>query len=74
MRLRTRALTCSALVLAGLVCWLAYGAIGSHVDEQGILREPFGLIPIGWLLVFAGVAGLTLSVALPWLIGRMRSR
>jgi hypothetical protein len=28
--------------------------IGSTIDEQGFLHEPFGLLPIGWLLIFVG--------------------
>ena len=32
-----------------LICMIAYQSIGSTVDEQGILHEPFALIPIGWI-------------------------
>jgi hypothetical protein len=41
----------------GLVCLAAYHLIGSYVDEQGVLVEPFALIPLSWLfLVLGGVA------------------
>lgn len=38
----------------GLACLLAFRVIGSSVDPDGFLREPFGLLPIGYLLVFVG--------------------
>lgn len=54
--LRHRPLWLSLLFLAGgLACWSAYASIGAEVDAQGALREPFALIPIGWLLFFASV-------------------
>lgn len=43
------------LLLAAVANWVAFGLIGSSVDEQGALQEPFGLIPIGWLFLFASV-------------------
>jgi hypothetical protein len=36
-------------------CWLSVNFIGSTVDSQGILHEPFFLVPIGWLFIFAGL-------------------
>ncbi|SFU01504.1 DUF3955 domain-containing protein [Sedimentitalea nanhaiensis] len=45
------------LGLAGLGCTLLYSVIGSSVDAQGVLREPFFLIPIGFAMVFLGVIG-----------------
>lgn len=45
----------SLLLLAfGGACLLAFNLIGSTIDAQGMLHEPFGLIPIGWLLIFGG--------------------
>lgn len=38
----------------GIMCWIAFNVIGSSVDAQGVLHEPFGLIPIGWLFVAIG--------------------
>ncbi len=37
------------------VCILAYNTIGSTVDADGFLQEPFFLIPIGWLLFLGGL-------------------
>lgn len=38
----------------GLSCLLAFRMIGSSIDSNNILQEPFGLLPIGYLLVFVG--------------------
>ena len=41
---------------------VAYQCIGSYVDVGGVLREPFGFIPIGWLSATAGVVLVSLGV------------
>ncbi|MEB3322183.1 MAG: DUF3955 domain-containing protein [Synechococcaceae cyanobacterium] len=51
----------SLLLLAGsAACWVAYRLIGVRVDADGILREAFPLIPIGYLL---GTAGIVTGIA-----------
>ncbi|MEZ9764268.1 hypothetical protein BH581_21775 [Vibrio splendidus] len=35
--------------ISGLLCFIAYNTIGSYVDENGLLVEPFGLIPLFWI-------------------------
>ena len=42
---------------------LAYGVIGSHVDADGWLHEPFALIPLAWL---SGLSGLVLLAVAAW--------
>jgi hypothetical protein len=37
------------LMASGILSWMAFLMIGSEVDAAGYLREPFALIPIGWL-------------------------
>jgi len=37
------------------ICGIAFNVIGSSVDEQGFLQEPFALIPIGWLAFLLGL-------------------
>lgn len=32
-----------------LGCTVAYKPIGQRIDDQGILQEPFALIPLGYL-------------------------
>jgi hypothetical protein len=58
----------SVTLLAGaFACWGGYLWIGAEVDADGILREPFALIPLGWMCL---IAALISGVA--WLF--MRSR
>jgi hypothetical protein len=38
-----------------------YTKIGASVGQDGILHEPFGLIPLAWLLDFVGLALLVLA-------------
>lgn len=51
------------LILAGLGCFLAFNLVGSTLDAQGMLHEPFALLPLGNLLIFMGL-GLGLLPAL----------
>lgn len=39
----------------GILSFLICGWIGSTVDEQGVLHEPFFLVPLGYLLFFIGI-------------------
>ncbi|WP_082725263.1 DUF3955 domain-containing protein [Burkholderia sp. RF4-BP95] len=48
---------CACFIFAGFACWIAFAAIGSEVDAQGVLHEPFALLPAGWLMVGIGVIG-----------------
>jgi Protein of unknown function (DUF3955) len=65
MRLRLVSIGLTLLLL-GFALLVAFRLIGSTIDENGFLREPFGLLPIGWLLV---VFGATCTV-----IAAIRSR
>jgi drug/metabolite transporter (DMT)-like permease len=67
----------SALALfGGLASWGAYALIGSYVDDQGLLHEPFFLIPTGWLFIFASLAvgGLYLVVRLMQALRKAKSQ
>jgi len=44
-------------------CFLAYHVIGSKVDAAGVLREPFGLIPIGYLALGVGLLAASAKAA-----------
>ncbi|MGL5324940.1 MAG: DUF3955 domain-containing protein [Aeromonas sp.] len=55
--------TGAVLAVMGVACLLAFELIGSTVDESGLLHEPFGLIPIGFMLMAVGAL-----LALPGLI------
>lgn len=50
-------------LVMGLASFGAYWVIGSHVDEEGWLIEPFPLIPLGYLSLAVGV----LLLVIPWL-------
>ncbi|MEV8465813.1 DUF3955 domain-containing protein [Fluviibacterium sp. DFM31] len=56
------------MILAG-ACWVAFGLIGSEIDENGILQEPFYLLGGGWLLMLAGT-GLVLIALITRLFRR----
>ncbi|MBK8418194.1 DUF3955 domain-containing protein [Candidatus Villigracilis saccharophilus] len=46
------------LFLGAVVCMIAFNMIGSEVDAQGMLHEPFFLIPLFWLFfMFSLIAG-----------------
>lgn len=44
------------LLTLGALCLGAYTLIGSQVDGQGFVHEPFALIPLAWLSL--GLGGL----------------
>jgi len=52
------------LIAIAIACAVAYQLIGSHVDADGWLREPFALIPIGWLSGLTGVSLVVLGLLL----------
>lgn len=37
--------------ILGVICFIAFNIIGSEVAPDGTLVEPFGLIPVGFLLI-----------------------
>ncbi len=43
------------LLGAAAACAVTFNVIGSEVDAQGILHEPFFLIPLFWLFFMASV-------------------
>jgi len=53
------------LAVACISCAVGYQAIGVRIDKDGTLREPFALIPIGFLMgaasVVTGTAALITS-------------
>jgi hypothetical protein len=61
-----------ALLLAALAAWGTYQIIGSSVDSQGRLQEPFALIPISFLFLFLGlISGLVYLISR--LVRRLRN-
>ncbi|UOE79754.1 DUF3955 domain-containing protein [Vibrio splendidus] len=47
--------------VSGLLCFIVYNTIGSYVDENGVLVEPFGLIPLFWLFELLALVALVLT-------------
>lgn len=42
-------------------CWAAYALNGTYLDQEGVLHEQFGFIPLGWLFGLVGVVLLGLA-------------
>lgn len=47
-------------ILLGAICMVSYFVMGSSVEPNGTLTEPFFLIPLSILFVFSGIAALLL--------------
>ncbi|BBM02568.1 DUF3955 domain-containing protein [Microbulbifer sp. GL-2] len=43
------------LIFLGGLSLLAFRLIGSNVDSDGTLHEPFALLPLGFLLLIVGI-------------------
>jgi hypothetical protein len=50
------------LIAVGVTCFAAFGLIGSSIDQDGFLHEPFPLIPIGELFIALGAITVFVSV------------
>ncbi|MCU1649496.1 MAG: hypothetical protein JWQ60_645 [Pseudonocardia sp.] len=44
----------AGMLWAGVLSWVLMFASDSTVGEDGVLHEPFALVPIGWFLLLAG--------------------
>ena len=49
------------LLVIGAALWAGYAFQGSSVDADGVLREPFHLLALGWFFVLAGGAMMVLA-------------
>lgn len=49
--------------ILGICCFVAYSVIGSKIDADGNLIEPFALIPIGFLLIALSSLGTVVMSA-----------
>ena len=41
----------TSLLIFGIICFVSFYLIGSEVDENGYLKEPFALLPIGFISI-----------------------
>ena len=58
----------------GMACLFSFKSIGSTIDENGFLHEPFPLLPIGWLFIFMGICLLLVYGAVRIFLGWMHRR
>jgi hypothetical protein len=49
------------LLLLGFGCLAAFKLIGSAVDVDGFVKEPFWLLPTGWLLIVVGAVWIVMA-------------
>jgi len=54
----------------GLMCQLAFNLIGSRVDDNGFLLEPFGLLFISWVFITFGLVLLLIRLIKVWISNR----
>ena len=41
----------TTLLVIGIICFVSFKIIGSEVDENGFINEPFALLPIGFIYI-----------------------
>ena len=41
----------TGLLIFGIACFILFYVIGSEVDEDGYLHEPFALLPLGFISI-----------------------
>lgn len=58
------------LVVLGFIALITFRLVGSSIDADGILRELFALLPIGFLLVLVGCV----TALIGWIKRRVQSR
>ena len=46
----------------GIALQILFYLIGSDVSENGILQEPFGLLPISFIFLFIGILMMALGL------------
>ncbi|MBU5675419.1 DUF3955 domain-containing protein [Alkaliphilus sp. MSJ-5] len=56
--MKNKYLFASTPMFLGVLCLIIYSMIGSRVEPDGTLVEPFFLIPLSYLFVFSGIISL----------------
>ena len=41
----------TTLLVFGIMCFVSFELIGGEVDENGVINEPFSLLPIGFTFI-----------------------
>ena len=50
------------LIVLGVICILLFKVVGSSLDAQGFLHEPFFLLPIGYAFIALGLCSMVTSL------------
>ncbi|WP_121639595.1 DUF3955 domain-containing protein [Virgibacillus sp. Bac330] len=58
--MKKKMILASSPILLGVICLMSYYIIGARVTEDGVLKEPFFLIPLSFLFIFSGITLLCL--------------
>lgn len=56
--MKNKYLLASTPIILGVLCLVIYSMIGSKVETDGTLVEPFFLIPLSYLFVFSGILAI----------------
>lgn len=59
-----------AVTFLGIGCAAAHASISTTVDAQGFFRDPFYLVPMGYLFLCAGLGGMVIT-AMRAILARM---
>ena len=52
----------SCFLFLGVALQILFYLIGSDVNENGVLQEPFGLLPISFIFIFIGILMMALGL------------
>ena len=63
---RTAAAIGLVLMIMGLMCLFIKANSVEYVDASGILHENFYLLPVGFLMIFAGAAEMVVTGVVSW--------
>lgn len=57
---------CGMLWLSGGLCFLIKMLVGVQVDAQGLMHEPFFLLPLGYVLLLLGFISTIILIVQRW--------
>lgn len=71
---RTAAAIGLVLMIMGLMCLFIKANSVEYVDASGMLHENFYLIPVGFLMIFAGAVEMVVTGAVSWVRTRKKEQ
>ena len=51
----------------GMALQILFYLIGSDINENEVLQEPFGLLPVSWIFMFTGIVMIMINSLKRWL-------